>query len=110
MPYWGECYELMIRFKAICDLMVTSSASNLLPCCVFMLLLLSVMFKKIIKIKIINWQMVYSSVSSAEQMAQVSHRVEVKNRSILPLAQGHTKDDDQQDQNYLPKQIRSASE
>lgn len=95
MPYWGEHYELMIRFKAIHDLMVTSSASNLLPCCVFMLLLPSVMFKKIIKIKIIiNWQMVCSSVSSAEQMAQISHRVEIENRNLLPLAQGHTKDDD----------------
>lgn len=32
--------------------------------------------------------MVYSSVSSAEQMAHISHRVEVKSRSILPFAQG----------------------
>lgn len=30
MLYWGECYELMIIFKAICDLVVASSASNLI--------------------------------------------------------------------------------
>lgn len=54
--------------------------------------------------------MAYSSVSSTKQMAQISHRVEIKNRSVLPLAQGHTKDNDQQGQNYLPKQIRSAGE
>lgn len=52
--------------------------------------------------------MVYSSVSSTEQMAQISHRVEIKKRSISLLPQGHTKDDYQQDKNYLPKQIRSA--
>lgn len=52
--------------------------------------------------------MVYSSVSSTEQMAQISHRVEIKKRRISPLAQGGTKDDDHQDQNYLPKQMRSA--
>ena len=64
---------------------------------------------KIIRI-IINWQMVYSSVSSTEQMAQISHRVERKNKTVLPLAQGHTKDGDQQDHSYLPEQIRSAVE
>lgn len=52
--------------------------------------------------------MVYSSVSSTKQMSQVSHRVEIKKRSISLLAQGHTKDDDQQDQNHFPKQVRSA--
>lgn len=52
--------------------------------------------------------MVYSSVSSTEQMAQISHRVEINKRRISPLAQGGTKDDDHQDQNYLPKQMRSA--
>lgn len=51
--------------------------------------------------------MVYSSVSSTEQMAQISHGVEIKKRSISLLAHGHTKDDDQRDQNHLPKQIRS---
>lgn len=52
--------------------------------------------------------MMYSSVSSTEQRAQISHRLEIKKTSISLLAQGHTEDGDQQDQNYLPKQIRSA--
>lgn len=52
--------------------------------------------------------MVYSSVSSTKQMALISHRVEIKKRSISLLAQGHSKDDDQQDENHLSKQVRSA--
>lgn len=34
--------------------------------------------------------------------------MEIKKRSISLLGQGHTKNDNQQDQNHLPKQIRSA--
>lgn len=45
--------------------------------------------------------MVYSSVSSAEQMVWISHRMEIKNRSVLALAQGHIRGGDQQDQKYF---------
>lgn len=113
MQHWREFSELIIRFRAIYDLIVISGASNLLPCCVFMLLLLSVMLKKkekTFKIVIMNWQVMYSTVFSTEQMVQVSHRVEIENKSILLLAQEHTKDDDQQDKNYLPEQTQSSGE
>lgn len=52
----------------------------------------------------------YSTVFSTEQMVQVSHRVEIENKSILLLAQEHTKDDDQQDKNYLREQTQSSGE
>jgi len=43
-------------------------------------------------------------------MVQVSHRVEIKNKSMFLLAQEHTKDASQQGKNCLSEQTKSSGE
>lgn len=43
-------------------------------------------------------------------MVQVSHRVEIRNKSVFLLAQDHTKDANQQGKNCLPEQTKSSGE
>lgn len=86
--------------------MVILGASNLLPYSVFILFLLSVMFKKNSKRN--NEKL--AGVFGTKQMVQVSHRVEIKNKSMFLLAQEHTKDASQQGKNCLPEQTKSSGE
>lgn len=51
-----------------------------------------------------------AGVFGSEQMVQVSHRVEIKNKSVFLLAQDHTKDANQQGKNCLSEQTESSGE